>query len=158
MEDKKVYNEAKTAILTNYDLNEGYLREDTIIKHIEGTSEIKEVYHLEPILGYKNCFRKVVDVKGVKATLEQDVEEKIFVYIPYTEIEKVKIQNNKKIIKLKKWFDKDYRYYCEKLTRFQALGLTEEIEDMERGTSYHSLTELYEEAEKVRSEINDLEL
>lgn len=154
----KVYNELKTEELTNYNLEEGYLKEDFIIHEIPEVKEVKEVSHLEPIVGYKNCYRKVIDVKAVKPEAARTEKESILVFVLYSAEEKAEIEKKKRIDQLKKWFDKDYRYYFEKLTRFEALGIIDGVFDEFRNKTYTTLLELFEEAEIVRFEINDLEL
>lgn len=154
----KVYNELKTEELSNYNLEEGYLKQDVLIYNIPEVKEVKEVSHIEPIDGYKNCYKTVIDVKAVKGIPAHTEKEKIYVFIPYTEEEKQRKLNDKKIANLKNWFDKNYRYYSEKLTRFEALDIVEGVIDNIRGKTYSSLIELYQEAENVRKEINDLEL
>lgn len=106
----KVYNIDKTEILTEYDLETGYLKPDTITHIIPAVEEVKEVSHIEPIQGYEHCFKRVIDIQGVKAVPEHEEMEEIQVYIPYTleEIEK----NNaiKRIAELKKLLaDTDYK-------------------------------------------------
>lgn len=87
----KVYNEEKTQILTEYDLEKGYLVADKIIKEILPAQEaVKEQGHYETIREYPNGGKDVewvVDVKGQPARKETPVYENIQVYIPYTEEE-----------------------------------------------------------------------
>lgn len=59
--------------------------------------------------------------------------------------------------KLKSWFDTEYRYYSEKLTRFKALGISDIVIDSTFNIVYTSLESLYIQAEKIRAEINELE-
>ena len=59
--------------------------------------------------------------------------------------------------KLKSWFNNEYRYYNEKLTRFAALNIAEVVTDKVFGTMYLNLSDLYIQAEKIRGEINALE-
>jgi hypothetical protein len=59
--------------------------------------------------------------------------------------------------KLKTWFNNEYRYYNEKLTRFAALNMAETVTDKIFGMIYLNLNDLYIQAEKIRAEINDLE-
>lgn len=59
--------------------------------------------------------------------------------------------------KLKNWFNTEYRYYNEKLTRFKALGIFESVTDKVFNLTYASLDDLYMQAEKIRNEINELE-
>lgn len=67
-----------------------------------------------------------------------------------------KVLNLDKIRELTNWFKTKYREYNEMFTRREALGKTDVIEDEFRNKTYHSLIELYEEAEIVASEIRKL--
>lgn len=108
----KVYNQTKTQILLTYDLEKGYLKEDTIKLHIPEVKEIKEVGHYETINIYENGGRDVkwiVDVKGQEYVPAKDIEEPIFVYIPYSQEEIIKNERNTQLSKLKKYLsDTDY--------------------------------------------------
>ena len=68
--------------------------------------------------------------------------------------------NQNKIAELDNWFKTDYLKYEQMFTRREALGKTDIIEDEFRNrvgeNAYHSLIELYEEAEIVASEIREL--
>lgn len=82
----KVYNQDKTQILNEYDLELGHLENDTL--HISEVKEIKEQGHYETVVEYPNGGKDVkwiVDIPGVKHQEARD--EKILVYIPYTEQE-----------------------------------------------------------------------
>lgn len=85
----KIYNQEKTEILTEYDLEKGYLVEDKIVKEIlPAQEEIKEQGHYETIKEYRNGGKDVkwvVDIQGQEARPETPVYEDIQVYIPYTE-------------------------------------------------------------------------
>lgn len=87
----KVYNEEKTQILTEYDLEKGYLVADKIIKEIlPAQEEVKEQGHYETIREYPNGGKDVewvVDIEGQPAREETPVYDNIQVYIPYTEEE-----------------------------------------------------------------------
>ena len=108
----KVYNKEKTNILEEYDLSLGYLKEDIIINHIDKVEAVEEQGHYETIKEYENGgkdIKWIVDVEKVEAVEEQDIEEKIQIYIPYTEIELLKINANIKIQELKQFLsDTDY--------------------------------------------------
>lgn len=89
----KVYNENKTQVLTDYDLNKGYLKGDTLIHHIPEVKAVKEQSHYEVIAEYPNGgkeIEKVIDVEAVEGVPAHDEVEEIQVYIPYTEDELVK--------------------------------------------------------------------
>lgn len=55
MEYIKIYNEAKTEQLDNYDWTKGYLVDDKIFKeHHPATEEVLEQSHIEVIAEYPN--------------------------------------------------------------------------------------------------------
>ena len=87
----KVYNQDKTQILNEYDLEKGHLVSDKLLKEIlPAQEEIKEQGHYETIKEYENGGKDVkwvVDVEGHIARPETPVYENIQVYIPYTEEE-----------------------------------------------------------------------
>lgn len=94
----KVYNEDKTQILTKYDLNKGYLKQDTIIRHIPEVVAVEEQSHYEVIAEYPNGGKdveKIIDVKAVEGVPAHDETEEIQVYIPYTEEELEKQKQGK---------------------------------------------------------------
>lgn len=85
----KIYNEEKTKILIEEDLNyeDGYLKEDTIINHIAEVKEVKEQGHYETIKEYPNGgkdVKYVIDVPAVLPVKKHDEEEKIYVFKKYT--------------------------------------------------------------------------
>lgn len=83
----KVYNEAKTQEMFNYDLEKGYLKEDKIfVKHHEAQPAIEEQGHRQLIAQYENGaeYEWVVDQKAQPAKEAYDEYEDIQVYIPYT--------------------------------------------------------------------------
>lgn len=86
-----VYNQEKTKILTEYDLEKGYLVRDKIIKEIlPAQEEIKEQGHYETIKEYPNGGKDVkwvVDIAKQDARPETPVYEDVQVYILYTEEE-----------------------------------------------------------------------
>lgn len=75
----------------------------------------------------------------------------------YTAEQKKQIENAKKVVELKEWFNNDYRTYVEMFTRRNALDITDVIRDAKRNKTYTSLNELYKEAEVVAKEIRGLE-
>lgn len=84
----KIYNEAKTEILNDYDIELGYLKADRIfIAHHEATEEIQEQSHIEVIAEYPNGgkdVKEVIDVPYSPAKEAWDEYEDIQVYIPFT--------------------------------------------------------------------------
>lgn len=66
------------------------------------------------------------------------------------------LENSNKRNKLISWFKDEYTKYEQMLTRRNHLGKKDIIIDKFRNKTYHNLTELYEEAEIVAEEINEL--
>jgi len=60
------------------------------------------------------------------------------------------------IKELQRWFDNDYRTYCEMFTRRNFLQIEDTIVDNFRNKTYHNLRDLYIEAENVATEIKNL--
>lgn len=86
----KIYNQDKTEILEDVDLEKGYLVEDCIVTHIDYVPAVEEVSHVEVIHEYPNGgtdLQRVIDVEAVPEVPEHDEKEFIQVYIPYTEEE-----------------------------------------------------------------------
>lgn len=84
----KVYNQEKTKILEEYDLNKGYLKEDTLITHYPEVRAVEEKGHYKTIREYPNGGKDVkwvVDVKGVEYQPERHEEEVVLIYYPFTE-------------------------------------------------------------------------
>ena len=83
----KVYNKEKTTLLTEYDLNKGYLKEDKIvIKTIPPQEEVQEQFHYEykeyPNGGMDRI--KIIDIPYEPAKPESYEYEDIQVYVLYT--------------------------------------------------------------------------
>ena len=87
----KVYNQDKTEILTEYDLEKGYLQADKrFIKRHKAVKAVEEQGHYETVKEYPNGGKDVewiIDVPGVDAKEAYDEYEDIQVYIPYNEKE-----------------------------------------------------------------------
>ena len=82
----RVFNQDKTQVLDEYDLELGYLVEDTIEHHLPEVQEVKEEGHYEVAAEYPNGgkdFKWVVDVPGVAYQPARTETEVIAVYIPY---------------------------------------------------------------------------
>ncbi len=93
----KVYNQDKTILLEEYDLSKGYLKHDTLITHYDEVQAVEEQWHYETIAEYENGgkeIEKVIDVEGVEYEPARDEEEKILVYIHYTEEELLENKKN----------------------------------------------------------------
>lgn len=89
----KVYNQDKTQILDNYDLDAGYLVEDIIEHTVSEVQEIKEQGHYEIAAEYPNGgkdFKWVVDTPGVPYQPARTETEVIKVYIPLPKEEPTK--------------------------------------------------------------------
>ena len=94
----KIYNELKTQVLENPDLEKGYLQYDKIvIKTIPATEEVKEEFHYEYKVypsGGKDRIQ-IIDVEFNPGIPESYEYEDIQVYIPYTEKEYAEVRINK---------------------------------------------------------------
>ena len=148
----KVYNKEKTNILEEFDLSLGYLKEDIIINHIDKVDAVEEQGHYETIKEYPNGgkdIKWIIDVERVEAVEEQNIEEKIQVYIPYSEIELLKINANKRIQELKDFLSQtDYiviKLYEKTLLGGSIISMIQEY------------TSVLKEREAARKEINELE-
>ena len=111
----RIFNQDKTQEITEYDLELGYLAEDSItthheavIAHHDAVIGVEEKGHYETIAEYPNGGKDVkwvVDIKGVKArdaydeTVHEayDETEPIQVYIPYTDSELARNRASKAI-------------------------------------------------------------
>lgn len=103
----KVYNQEKTQVLNEYDLNKGYLIEDTLIIHLDEIQAVEEQGHYETIAEYENGGKDVkwvVDVECVEYQEPKDIIEKINVYIPYTSEELKNKEYQKELQEIKQWF------------------------------------------------------
>lgn len=87
----KVYNQDKTEILTEYDLEKGYLKADKrFVKRHKAVKAVEGQGHYETVKEYPNGGKEVewvVDVPGVEAREAYDEYEDVQVYTPYTEKE-----------------------------------------------------------------------
>lgn len=132
----KIYDQSKTNLLNknDCDLQNGKLVEDYIILG-KRPSNIKKVINPDnsvTITQYEN----------------ENIVEKIYVYIPYTQKEKMVRELND----LELWFLKDYREIFEKCMRKISLQLL-----MKNGeTPQQKLSELYLEAETKSARISEL--
>ena len=147
-----VYNKDKTEILKEYDLELGYLEKDIITKHIEKVEAQEEKGHYEIIKKYANGgkeYKWVIDVEKVEAIEEQDVEEDIQIYIPYTELELLKINNTKRISELKQYLnDTDYAIIKMYETTLQGGNIIEMVKEYK---------EVLSKRAEARQLINELE-
>lgn len=96
----RIFNQDKTQEITEYDLELGYLADDTITTHHDAVEGVDEVGHYETIAEYPNGGKDVkwvIDIKGVKAQEAYDETESILVYKPYTESELARMAAEKTI-------------------------------------------------------------
>lgn len=93
----EIYNE-NMELIENPDLSIGYLKPSTRTEHHEAVKGVKEVWHYETIAEYPNGgkdVKKVVDVQGVQAQEAWDEEIPIQIYVPYTQEELDRIEEEK---------------------------------------------------------------
>lgn len=93
----EIYNEAMERI-ENPDLSLGYLKPSTRTEHHEAVEGVQEKWHYETIAEYPNGgkdIQKVIDVPGVAAQEAWDEEIPIQIYIPYTQEELDRIEEEK---------------------------------------------------------------
>lgn len=102
---KKVYNENKTEILTEYDLSKGRLTPDTITTHYPAVQGVEEVGHYETVREYENGGKDVeyiIDTPAVQGVEEHDETEEIYVYTPFTAAELRETEIADRIAELKR--------------------------------------------------------
>lgn len=154
----EVYNEEKTQILENYDLELGKLVNDTLEVVIPEVQGVEEKYHYETVATYENGgkdVKKVIDVEGVECQPQKTIKKDILVYVPFSENE----LKQRKIVKLENWFD---NYFDKMLT--QSLWQTNFVISPDpffmkndgQPMTYTNLEELKIKAESVRNEIRAL--
>lgn len=93
----EIYNENMERV-EHPDLTLGYLRPGTRTERHEAVEGVQEVWHYETVAEYPNGgkdIRKVVDVPGVAAQEAWDEEIPIQIYIPYTQEELDRIEEEK---------------------------------------------------------------
>ncbi len=148
----KIYNETKTELLENPDLEKGYLRPDEIVsKTIPAVEAVEEVFHYE-YEHYDNggsLRRKVVDVPAVEAQPERYEYEEIRVYIPFTEEELL----SNELFKLTNWFDS---YFAKQLQQSQWQDDFTVSHDKYFDKDYTDLDELKVQAKIVRDRIREI--
>ena len=137
-----VYNQDKTEVLTEYDLEKGYIKEDHLEKIIPAQKAIEEKYHYEIVAEYPNGGKdvtKVIDVEKQEAVEEHIEYEPIQIYIPYTERELAQQEIQKLKIKLQQ-------------TDYQAIKYAEGF------ISEEEYAPIRAQRQAWREEINQLEL
>lgn len=95
----EIYNEGMERI-ENPDLTLGYLMPGTRTEHHEAVEGVTEVWHYETVAEYPNGgkdIRKVIDVPGVEAQAAWDEGIPIQIYVPYTqeELDRMEEERNK---------------------------------------------------------------
>lgn len=93
----EIYNQ-NMELIENPDLSLGYLKPSTRTEHHDAVEGVKEVWHYEVIKEYPNGgkeVQKVIDVKGVTAKDAWDEEIPIQIYVPYTQEELDRIEEEK---------------------------------------------------------------
>ena len=95
----EIYNENMERI-ENPDLTLGYLKPGTRTEHHDTVEGVTEVWHYETVADYPNGgkdVQKVVDVPGVEAQAAWDEEIPIQIYVPYTqeELDRMEEERNK---------------------------------------------------------------
>ena len=95
----EIYNE-KMERIENPNLSLGYLKPSTRTVHHPAVEGVQEVWHYETIAEYPNGgkdVQKVVDVPGVEAKPAWDEEIPIQIYVPYTqeELDRMEEERNK---------------------------------------------------------------
>lgn len=95
----EIYNE-QMELIENPDLTLGYLKPSTRTEHHEAVEGVQEVWHYETVAEYPNGgkdIRKVVDVPGVETQAAWDEEITIQIYVPYTqeELDRIEEERNK---------------------------------------------------------------
>lgn len=107
----KIYDKDKKNIITNADLNKGYLVADKIfVKHHEAIPAVAGQGHRETIREYPNGSKDVEwvwDVEPIPAVAGYDEYEDIQVYIPYTDEQKQKVYKQRVIAYIRKKYDMD---------------------------------------------------
>ena len=144
----KVYNQEKTTILEEYDLEKGYLKNETLITHYDEIQAVEEQWHYETIAEYLNGgkdVKKVIDVAGVEYQPARDEKENIYVYLTYTEEEL--LENKKNSLRLRReeecfsiinrgklWYDTLTEEQLEELNEWYEkwLDVTETLEVPEK--------------------------
>lgn len=132
----KIYDQSKTNLLNknDCDLQNGKLVEDYFILG-------KRPSNIEKVINPDNSVT-------ITQYENENIVEKIYVYIPYTQKEKMVRELND----LELWFLKDYREIFEKCMRKISLQLL-----MKNGeTPQQKLSELYLEAETKSARISEL--
>lgn len=93
----EIYNE-NMELIENPDLSLGYIKPGTRTEHHESVEGVQEVWHYETVAEYPNGgkdVQRVVDVPGVEAKPAWDEEIPIQIYVPYTQKELVRMEEER---------------------------------------------------------------
>lgn len=93
----EIYNE-NMELIENPDLSLGYIKPGTRTEHHESVEGVQEVWHYETVAEYPNGgkdVQRVVDVPGVEAKPAWDEEIPIQIYVPYTQEELVRMEEER---------------------------------------------------------------
>lgn len=96
-EKYEVYND-RGELITEYDLERGYMAASTRTEHHDAIEGVEEEFHYKVIREYPNGGKdveKVIDVEGVEAKDAWDEKIPIYIYFPYTEEELAEIAKEK---------------------------------------------------------------
>lgn len=150
----RIFNVEKTQELTSYDEELYYLvPEKLFIKHHKRVEEIPQKSHYEVvrtnIITGGVEYKEIIDIPYQAEKEAYDEYEDIYIAMPYTPKELAQIKYNKLI----NWFNTTYRYQNEKYNRLIILGKS----DDDGISAEIKRKELYEKAEQIRKEIQQLE-
>jgi hypothetical protein len=140
-----VYNENKTEILTDYDLEKGYLKKDILETEIPEQQAVEEKWHYEVIKEYPNGgkdIEKVIDVEGKPYIAAHTETKEIKVYVPYTEKDLERMTAKREIAELKAKLQE---------TDYQAIKYAEGV------MSAEEYAETKAQRQEWRKRINELE-
>lgn len=104
----EIYNVEKTQFVEAYDLDKGYLKEDTIVVHHEAKPFIERKSHYVTVREYPNGSKdveEVIDIEGQEASPEYDEEKHILVFVPYSFEELQKKEYEKENQELHEYLD-----------------------------------------------------
>lgn len=93
----EIYSE-NMELIENPNLELGYLKSGVRTVHHDAVGGVQEVWHYETVAEYPNGgkdIRKVVDVPGVEAKAACDEEIQIQIYVPYTQEELVRMEEER---------------------------------------------------------------
>jgi hypothetical protein len=149
-----IYKEDKITEIRDPDLTKGVLQNATKTVHHEKIQAVAKVSHYETIAKYPNGGKdveEVIDTEPVEGKDAYDEEEKIQIYVPYTEAELKNIKDAKEIEELKiKLTETDY----ESIKHSEGVLTDEEFADTKKNrTTWRArINELQSEDETKTTE------